>query len=342
MKRFNALDELRGIAILAMIFAHWGPGLYQRLDVTGFPLDLLHFFGRIATPAFILVFGITIGIAFIPSIRSGNTSVSTSLLRRSKIVFVAMLIISLPKVIEIAYDNSLEASYLSLLLATYSVLTFYTLAIAITALLLSKISEIGFAILGTIFILTGTLIDGSVWPPSEEIDLVEITRLVLFSGKYGFFVLLGCAYLLVPVSVFISKSLKEEQFNTNRIIVLSSLFFLLIGTACAYGEHLRDFHDLAYNYFAPPVYWYFFIVSGLVLFVLYLLHNIADSFFKSILRAVGKNPLKIYVSHKLVIPLAGFLSSDLVHLNKTFSILLVVLMFFMYILYCIKDEFSYS
>lgn len=145
MKRFNALDELRGIAILAMIFAHWGPGLYQRLGVTGFPLDLLHFFGRIATPAFILVFGITIGIAFIPSIRSGNTSITISLLRRSKTVFVAMLIISLPKVIEIAYDNNLEASYFSILLATYSVLTFYTLAIAITALLLSKINEIGFA-----------------------------------------------------------------------------------------------------------------------------------------------------------------------------------------------------
>ena len=94
--RFLPIDQTRGLAITAMILAHFGPGVWERVGITGPLLDCLLLIGRFATPTFIAIFGFTLAFAYVPKAKISPETVRANLLKRSLLVFLAAVVVSIP------------------------------------------------------------------------------------------------------------------------------------------------------------------------------------------------------------------------------------------------------
>lgn len=71
-ERLTFIDETRALAIISMIIAHFGPGVFQRLPSLQFLAEPVLFIGRFATTTFIVVFGITLGFVYFDRFQKGD------------------------------------------------------------------------------------------------------------------------------------------------------------------------------------------------------------------------------------------------------------------------------
>src|SRR6478672_11037322 len=63
--RLLGLDQARAVAIIAMMVFHFAPGVFIQLPRFEPFRDPVLWFGRMATPAFVVVFGVTAGFVFL-------------------------------------------------------------------------------------------------------------------------------------------------------------------------------------------------------------------------------------------------------------------------------------
>lgn len=303
--RFEALDQLRGFAILAMIFAHFGPGVYERLHITGKTLAALELFGRFATPAFVLVFGLTLAIIYVPKEQEAPTRARKMLLNRAGKVLLCSFLIMLPGTIERVYKG---ASTYDLISSQYSVLTFYAVGMTITALLIGFFAKNAGSrgmVLGSAFVFLGTYLAYEAWP-AQEGTLADLPRILFVSGKYGVLVLLGCAWMMMAVGMYIQHCL-TNGLAFRRNIAIIGLAVLLVGLSDGRIVGWRDIDDLALNFHAPAQLWYMSIVAGLSLILLAALDKYEATFISPLMAQVGRYPLGIYVAHAFVLPGVEFL-----------------------------------
>ena len=330
-KRFYALDEARGFAICAMILAHFGPGLYERIGLSGITLEILQFIGRLATPGFILIFGFTLGIAYLPKSISSPHKTRMILLSRSYKVFLCALIISIPSIVTMGYQDywvgATDHSYFDYFLSTYSVLIFYTFAIFISAFLIHPISQFPVILpitLGAGFVFIGTILGYEIWAAS-----LESLRLIFVSGKYGVLVSLGCALLFLPIGHY----LKQESFSDHAVKVVLPLIgisIIFLSLSCGRLVGWRSLSDLTLSYVAPPQIWYLALVGGILCLLISFFASVKLPVVSRFLSLTGQMPLRIYVAHAFVLPCVTLFKSDFVGISGALSISIPLVIFFIY------------
>jgi hypothetical protein len=124
------LDQARAVAIMAMMAFHFAPGLFMHLPSLQPLVSSVLWFGRMATPAFVTVFGVTAGFVFLPKfVRGQPGDIPYRLRRRAFWIFVCAIAITIPSWIKLATRG--ESYVWPWLYKFYSVLLFYAIALVI-------------------------------------------------------------------------------------------------------------------------------------------------------------------------------------------------------------------
>lgn len=323
-----------------MIVAHFGPGLWERIELQGVILSLFSIFARLATPTFIVVFGFTLAFAYLPKAQLGQKALRVKLITRSVKVLFAAIFISIP-----AYIGTLSSEYywadsllLDLLLNTYSVLIFYAMAIFCAGLTIGYMAHSPYItpLVGAGLIFIGTYLGYDSWRPMGE-NLLEIARLLLVSGKYAFFVNFGVVLMIVGFGWRLSL-MREEGQNVRPILVVTGLTLLLVSLSAGRIVGWRTLNDLHSGYGAPPQIWYLSAVCGVMFLCTALFDKFRIPFVSFFFEHTGRNPLSIYVAHCFVLPGVEFLRFYLPNISSAAHIAFPMLIFASYWLYLVLNS----
>lgn len=228
--RFIALDRVRGLAIFCMIMAHFGPGVYERIGITSPARQALDLIGRLSTPAFVLIFGITLAIIYVPKAGVSPAATRRGLINRSALVFLCSIVVSFASTAKVLLAPAAPDLWFRLALAQYNVLTFYTVAIFATGFAIKFIHRdpprIGL-VAGALLIFFGSVLGYEAFP-SQGKNLAELFRLLFVSGKYGVFVLMGCAWLMLGVGVLIRRHL-ENGTSFHKDVLAIGFGMVMLG-----------------------------------------------------------------------------------------------------------------
>lgn len=332
LNRFLALDRLRGIAVIAMILAHFGPGFYERAGFSGLLLDVLLFLGRLATPAFILIFGITLAFVYVPKAKIDPKATRQLLFKRAGLVLVCALIVELPSTVETLIGGATGAQLLfELALAQYSVLIFYAIAIFVSGALIQYIARnvlvFGLSV-GPMLVFVGNFLGFDAWPPQPG-TATEVVRLVLVSGHYGVFVLLGAAFMVMVIGHHIRSRLEAGlPFHREVLIAAAAMLFVGLGSGRVVGW--REISDLPIP--GPPQLWYLATVSGIMLLMLVAVDRDRVPA-GAVLEGIGRSALSIYVAHSFVLPAVALLRYFLPAVPDLAAILVCLAVFGAFVAY---------
>lgn len=331
--RVVPIDQTRGLAIAAMILAHFGPGVWNRMGITGPLLDCLLLIGRLATPTFIAIFGFTLAFAYVPKARTSPKIVRAKLIGRSRLVFLAAVCVSIPTFLATLQSRSHWGNSLALNIALdlYGVLFFYTLAILCAGLLIGPISRAPYAlpaVMGSGAVFVGTFLGYDAWASQGE-TLSELFRLVLVSGKYAFFTNFGVALMLVSLGWHMRNLLNSGQRLAPVLLSIGTvMLFLGLGMGRIVGwRRLSDLHS---GYDAPPQVWYLCMVVGVMLLAMAFFASVRIPFVSFFLEHTGRNPLSIYVAHAFVLPGGSFLRQVFPNVPDTVNIAFPLCLFLLF------------
>lgn len=311
--RNTAIDEFRAIAILSMIIAHFAPGLFDRLPQLDWLRNYVMVAGRLATVAFVVVFGITIGYVYLKKFMEGDAESSiNSIYRRARLVFLCVFIFAAPEYINLIVEG--ETNAYVYLRKTYSVLNFYALALFLLPSLLRLVKSSPWVLCPAIGVLLWLVGYGVlmlvVEPPKYSMG--GYVYYLLAGGAFGVFQLLGVSLVFVPVGLFLKT--KSREFNLRRLTIFVSVGLLLVVVGASIGNRVGE---MTLEGFAsgrikiPPRVWYwcFFGGASVIIFsVLMYLHEVVPGFAK-FMRPValfGMSSLAIFTSHTWVLPLVNW------------------------------------
>ncbi|HJZ93873.1 MAG TPA: heparan-alpha-glucosaminide N-acetyltransferase domain-containing protein, partial [Gemmataceae bacterium] len=128
-RRLMGLDQARAVAIIAMIVAHFAPGVFIQLPQLDPVRTPVLWFGRTATPAFVTVFGVTTGFVFLPRFRRTPGGTTRWVLWRAAVVTFAAAVVALPQWVRLGSHGVTDPW--EWVFGGYSVLLFYSLALAL-------------------------------------------------------------------------------------------------------------------------------------------------------------------------------------------------------------------
>jgi len=307
--RFLGLDQARALAIIAMMVSHFGPGLF--IHVPAFePLRTpLLWFGRMATPAFATVFGVTAGFVFLPRfIRKDRGETVLRLQRRAGVIFLCAIAITIPLWAEMERRGVTDVWHW--VFGLYSVLLFYSIAflsLPIWLRWLSRQTTARALAAGAFLWAAGTI--GYDWWPQRSPSTVEFLRLLLLSGSYGYLHMMGTALLALPLGWHLRQSL-DSGTGDRFLVKLLGLGVLIAVLAAAWGCAVGEY-DLARviggELRAPARPWYFLHFGALAIVSMVglefltrrvrILHTPGY-----VLALFGQTSLLIYTGHVFVLP----------------------------------------
>ena len=315
--RLSFVDQTRALAIMAMILMHFGPGLLERLPTLGPSAELILVAGRFATPAFITVFGVTVGLVYGHRFADGSDAkAKTKLLARARDVIIAALLLAIPRYTLLADDGSL--AFDSAAYATYSVLNYYVLGLATMPFWLRLIGPdpVRRAPVVGIGLWVVHLLLGGLWPYDPARGVLEYARLHLVSGGYPYFAMTGVALCALPVGVWLreSRSLPGGPGAMLRLrIVPLGLAVAVAGLLWGswLGElSLQAILDAVPK--APARPWYYLLFGGLTLLLLGVMAGLGEGLRRAFspralvllypLSLMGQASLEIYTGHAYVLP----------------------------------------
>jgi uncharacterized membrane protein len=331
--RLFGLDQARAIAIMAMMAFHFAPGVIKNIPELKFLELPVLWFGRMATPAFVTIFGVTAGLVFLPKFVRGDPGGTPYRLRRRALwVFVCAIIITLPHWFKLAKQGT-EYAW-PWLFKSYSVLLFYAVALAILPLWLRWLSRhtgIRALLSGVALWVAGTLgyefwpqggadtpilvpVDESgqtfkeTWPPAAAAWL-EFARLILLSGDYGYLQMMGTALLAMPIGLRLREARNNGSDGRFLIhLLLTGIALSAVGACWGVGLGQYDLQNIVDGKLKiPPHGWYFLhfgavavaAIAGLEL----LTRNLAILRGPGYLLALfGQTSLVLYTAHAFVLP----------------------------------------
>jgi hypothetical protein len=306
--RLWGLDQARAVAIMAMILAHFAPGVFARMPALQGLHDPVMWFGRMATPAFMAIFGVTAGFVFLPRyVRSDSRETTRRLLRRSVVVFVCALLIAAPHWVRFASHG--ETNPWEYAFVTYSVLLFYTFGVASLPLWLHWLAK------NTVpkSVIAGTALWGIgtaayyLWPQQDK-SLPEFVRMMLVSGNYGYFQMMGVTLLAIPVGLSLRRGL--ESGNGPYVLATLFAFGLLVSlTGALWGYWIDEFvpaRIVSGDLRIPARPWYFLFFGGVALAMIPALELVTRlGQLRKIgypLALFGQASLLLFTGHAFVLP----------------------------------------
>lgn len=318
--RLAAIDELRALAVMSMVLAHFGPGIIERVPALGAYRDAVLVWGHFATVTFILVFGITVGFVHYERFYSDDRKKIVSRLHaRTRLVFICAILIGIPGFAKECSSGRFE--FIPCLLEFYSPLNFYVLGFLSAPFWLGALGQqpLRNALLLAIANWVAGVILLAIWPLGSALDASEYLRMTFVSGPFAYFQLAGYALAVMPIGIYIRKSLRDGTYARLMLVLIVLGFSLTIG-GWALGQSIHEFNIHAINtgeLKAPPRLWYWMFFAGPTLLLLaglvFLELRVAAA--STLLYPValfGMGALPIYTAHIFVLPALDFMSTKIV------------------------------
>ena len=321
-RRLLGLDQARGAAILAMLVAHFAPGAFLQLpQLEPFRVPVFAF-ARLATPTFVVVFGVTIGFVYLPRyLRHGPRPTAAGLNRRAAVLMACAVLIAVPYWVQMVTAG--ESDVWVWLVGLYSVLLFYVIALVLLPAWLAWLGpaspalrasgSAGLATLSWKCVLAGAVLwavgtaGHRLWPQGPP-GAVEYARALLVSGSYPYLQLMGTALVAVPVGVWLRERWQAGDDRALVRLLVGALGLAVLGGV--WGGAAGDYDlgpFLAGDLRTPPRAWYFLHVggAGLALIPLYELTTRALGPLRPlayVFALFGQAGLVIFTGHVFVLP----------------------------------------
>jgi uncharacterized membrane protein len=307
--RFLGLDQARALAIIAMMVFHFAPGLFIQIPSLEPLRTPVLWFGRTATPAFATVFGITAGFVLLPRYVRGDVgNTPQRLRRRAGLILLCAIAITVPLWAKLLARNVTD--FWPWAFGLYSVLLFYALGFLLLPLWLRWLQRqtAARAVISGVALWTIGTIGYELWPQGAPSSL-EFARMMLLSGSYGYFQMMGTALLAIPLGWGLRQAL-ESGTGDRFLVSLLGLGVSLAVLGAAWGRAVGEY-DLARiiggELRVPARPWYFLHFGALALVAMVATEFLTRSFRflrtpGYILALFGQASLLLYTGHAFVLP----------------------------------------
>lgn len=304
----EAINAVRGIAIIFIVFNHWIEGLVNKfLDpvLTDQLVGILRFPG---TPLFALAFGLFLTYLYADYFLKENFSKGFKIIySRTLILLLGIVLVGLPIYIKIFFTGDFSSTVL--VKASYNVMNYYLLAtLTLPALLYLLLLKPKWAIPTAIILATISMGSALYLRNFADWTLWQAGWLLLLKlnllGHYGYFNLLAFSLLGVAIGILLKRSQKKKQQPYYYKMILGiGLISLAVGIFLGGYNHLTP----GFRLFFPQLFFHTGVALLIILGMLTLNrlkgrvgHLLLMT--RNILGTIGIMTLPIFVLHGYVIP----------------------------------------
>lgn len=323
-----AITMTRAVMALSVILSHWGPGVFERLDIDRQAEGALALFYRMGTPGFAAVFGIGIGYFMLPGFAERRGSILRRLQRSFLLVLLGLALLAAIRLANLALAGR-PVTGLEIAHAFYGVLAYYAVMLGTARWWLPPLARLRHPIPWLLAGLPALWILWQIVPlllPDRQLQsLLEWPRLMLVAG-YNVFKMSAVAAGGMAVGLWIAGQ------PDNRSVAQSLVFGGALGMAMTALSLIESGAAATLASRGSPV---FTSLPGLVFYLSFA--AFATGMFLRLLLswdrlpAALRTPLKlllvigglalpIYVFHGLVIPGRILLDTIGVHDSLTLMI----------------------
>jgi hypothetical protein len=307
--RLLGLDQARAVAIISMMVFHFAPGVFVQLPQLEPLRNPVLWFGRMATPAFVVVFGVTTGFVFLPRyLRRKPGDLPRRLRRRAFWILVCAVAVTVP--VWIRYAASGVADAWQWVFGIYSVLLFYAVALAVLPLWLrwlTRHTELRAMISGVALWALGTTAY-YLWPRGP-LSAPEFVRMILLSGDFAYLQMMGTAIIAMPIGLRLRRAYDrgtDHEFLGQ--LFFWGLFLSIAGMAwgMAIGEYDVD-RIVSGDLKVPSRPWYYLHFGAIALVAIsgleFLSRGVSWLWRPGyVLALFGQTALVIFTAHMFVLP----------------------------------------
>ena len=232
------INCLRGILVLTVVGSHWLPGLLKRLPAgLAFLQSLFDPFFNLATPGFVIVFGVSLGYYMFPTYRTQRPRVRRMLNLGLLLVGASVLIDECLKLAVVRAKEEPMTIHLAWI-SLFGPLLYYFLALLTVPVWFAILSRVRWPIVGCLALATafyGLHRISEVWLLNrEQTGLLQLMRLMLVA-KYAYFNMsIGAA-----CGMALGMSLKSQPASARlaRQLLLGGVVLGLAGLGIASVQH---------------------------------------------------------------------------------------------------------
>ncbi|MCZ0811251.1 AMP-binding protein [Roseovarius sp. EGI FJ00037] len=202
-----SINITRAIMAIAVLFAHWGPGFFERLGIAQEVNYYLGGFMRMGTEGFATVFGVGLGFFFLPAYGSDPASVHKRLRISFLLVLSGLGLLGAVHLVLLMIEGQ-AITGLSVARAFYNILAYYVLAFATAAIWLRYLnggqSVIFRALVVVVLALPVTWAMRAILPDQQLNSILEWPRLMAVAG-YSYFQLSALVFGGIAIGHWYSR-----------------------------------------------------------------------------------------------------------------------------------------
>jgi uncharacterized membrane protein len=264
--RLDGIDIARGVAIMLMILSHTIKGLLHWTAMPPFAISPIHTITKFSSSLFILVFGISVGLFYLPKVDSKGWGK-----RRARLVFRAIEIMFWYKMLTLVqmfqtYDVRIIAD--TLIFKRFpdftEILGFYSFLILILAFLLplwARVPMLAKLVIIPVIYWMGLWMNANfdfwgVWQVKAILvehkgtfcfGLFQRGALALFGVLIGEFIYKGEFYKRVKISAVASLVIGVGLLVCFFVVYKNDVSKVMISIAKNYGKHPPMFHFMLWS-----------------------------------------------------------------------------------------------
>ncbi|MCK8458378.1 acyltransferase [Sphingomonas faeni] len=309
----QAIKAVRGLMVLLVIAAHWGPFFIDHSgSIAGLLNQLTNPVFRLGTPGFALIFGLRIGFNLTSREAKSKGYIASQMKRSVRLLGQGIIAFAIVQYFALSAEGVPAGDWPQR--AFYTVLSFYFIAALVgpeifPALMRSKNAIGASLIFAALSLLTSTLLRFA-WhsPTTGWLHLVQSLTL----DKYGFFEMMSYVLVGFATGIWLEKSAKLYDSLRMMRFAGAGLFIAGITMSMSTGIAARWFTNRADDPAHPMLVTYVGVFFLLITLAARANETLGEA---SIMRKAykmlcvfGTLSLSAYVGHTLVIPLGNILA----------------------------------
>jgi len=334
-----SINVTRAIMAIAVMFAHWGPGFFERLGIAEEVTYFLGGFMRMGTEGFATVFGVGLGFFFLPAYGSDPASVHKRLRISFLLVLSGLGLLGAVHLLLLMIEGQ-AITGLSVARAFYNILAYYVLAFATAGIWLRYLSGgqsvIFRALVVVVLALPVTWAMRAILPDQQLNSILEWPRLMAVAG-YSYFQLSALVFGGIAIGHWYSK--QDDLHAASRALAVAGAcgmaLSMIVGLDVLPPNPFATGSSPFFISLLGYVFYFFATVFLVGIFDLLLRHwSGLGSTARAVLQiliVIGGLALPIYAFHGIVIPMKDILL--LIGLPSAAALVLPVAAFFAVMVY---------
>ena len=222
-------NALRGVLVLLVIAAHWGPFIFERLGSFGTTMAAyVQPVTRMGTPGFAMVFGLGVAFFYLNMFQRSPERLRAKLRTNGVLISGGLLLLGGVRALQLSVTQGLDWRWPTLLF--YDVLVFYALATVLIRPLLAVITLTKHTIINTIavglaalFLLTAAQ---EIWSQTPQNGVEQLFRLML-TAQYSVPQMMIAVTMGLALGIWIRSH--QDDLSLNRMLFRVGICLLIVG-----------------------------------------------------------------------------------------------------------------